>query len=270
MRIGISSYTYTWGVGVPGSEPQHPLTAFDLIDKAQVLGVPCVQIADNLPLHQFDEKQLSSLKLYADAHGISIEVGSRGLTSENLDRYITIADQLQSPIVRMVIDEPGYEPDEDTVIGVICEAVPRLESLGIALVIENHDRFKAETFRKMVYRSNSAMVGICLDSVNSLGAGEGIETVVETLGSMTLNLHAKEFIIKRVPHKMGFIVEGSPLGKGMLPLEYILQHVSDRCQSAILEQWTPPSFSIEDTVKKEDEWAGESVAYMKTIIGVNR
>lgn len=53
MNIGISSYTYTWGVGVPGySSIENPLTPIDLIRRAFELGVQVVQLCDNTPLHQ--------------------------------------------------------------------------------------------------------------------------------------------------------------------------------------------------------------------------
>ena len=53
MQLGISSYTYTWAVGVPGSMPPKPLSAYDLVDKAFNLGLGVVQIADNLPLESW-------------------------------------------------------------------------------------------------------------------------------------------------------------------------------------------------------------------------
>ncbi len=50
MKPGLSSYTYTWAVGVPGSLPASPLSAEGIIDKASENGIGTVQIADNLPL----------------------------------------------------------------------------------------------------------------------------------------------------------------------------------------------------------------------------
>ena len=58
MRWIISSYTYTWAVGVPGSLPSKPLSAFDLVDKAAISGLRLVQIADNLPLETMDQSEL--------------------------------------------------------------------------------------------------------------------------------------------------------------------------------------------------------------------
>ena len=39
LNPGISSYAYTWAVGVPGMEPEQPMTAFALIDRAVSLEV---------------------------------------------------------------------------------------------------------------------------------------------------------------------------------------------------------------------------------------
>lgn len=66
MKLGISTYTYTWAVGVPGKLPAQPLNVFDLLAKAEAAGVKYVQIADNLPLHLLSEPELD--KLIQTAH----------------------------------------------------------------------------------------------------------------------------------------------------------------------------------------------------------
>ena len=263
MLTGISSYTFTWAIGVPGKEPENPMTIFQLIEKAAELGVPVVQVADNLPLDQFSEIELLKIRNYAEDLNIRIEVGSKKMTSENLEHYVEIAAFFESPIIRFVIDGEGFQPMLSEIHGIIKNAVPLLENYKIILAIENHDRFKAAEFAEMIELAGSKFVGICLDSVNSMGAAEGLETVIEKLAPLTVNLHVKEFLVKRVFHKMGFVIEGCPLGEGMLPVTELLQKVSPRCRSAILEQWTPPEKSIEKTIEKEARWAEISIKYLK-------
>ena len=67
---------------------------------------------------------------------------------------------------------------------------------------------------------------------------------------------------------MGFIIEGRPAGQGMLNIRQTIEKLSgmNRCNSAILELWTPPELKIEDTILKEDKWATESIQFLKTII----
>jgi sugar phosphate isomerase/epimerase len=265
MQPGISSYTFTWAIGVPGKEPKNPMTIFQLIEKAAELDVPVLQVADNLPLDRFSEIELLKIRNYAEDLHIQIEVGARGMTAENLEKHIELAVFFQSPIVRFVIDGAGFEPGLEEIHQIIKNAVPVLKENKIVLTIENHDRFKAAEFAEMVEKAGSEFVGICLDSVNSMGAGEGLLTVIEKLAPLTVNLHVKEFSVKRVFHKMGFVIEGCPLGEGMLPIAELIQKVSPRCQSAILEQWTPPEESIEKTIEKEARWAEVSITYLKSL-----
>jgi sugar phosphate isomerase/epimerase len=267
MRLGISSYTYTWSVGVPGSLPLVPLSAYDLVDKAGASGVGLVQIADNLPLEGMTDNELSELADYAAGNGVAIEMGSRGLTIEHTMNCLRTAERLHSQILRMVIDKSGYEPDLETIIKNIKQLIPEFRSRNIRLAIENHDRFKAREFEELILSVGNEWVGICLDSVNSMGAGEGFETVSEILMPYTINLHIKDFTIFRVFHKMGFIIEGRPAGKGMLNIPELVSALSEkgRCNSAILELWTPPEAAIDETIRKEEQWATESIKYLKQI-----
>ncbi|RPI46962.1 MAG: sugar phosphate isomerase/epimerase [Bacteroidetes bacterium] len=268
MQKGISTYTYTWAVGVPGSMPETPMTADSLISKAADLGVDCVQLADNLPLAGMDTGALAEIRNHARQLRINIEVGGRGLTEENLHQHIDLAFFFGSPVLRMVIDGKNYEPDLDTIVAVIRNALGTLESSQVTLALENHDRLHAATFREIVEWTGSRFTGICLDCVNSMGIGEGIDTVAEILAPYTVNLHIKDFTVKRVSPKMGFVLEGAPAGKGLLDLQTILEKIRpyNRCHSAILELWTPPAVTLADTLEREDSWARESIAYINKIL----
>jgi sugar phosphate isomerase/epimerase len=264
--LGISTYTYTWAIGVRGSVPAVPLHLTGILDKARELDVGLIQVADNLPLDRLDKNDLEAYYGMALDKGIRLEAGARGMTEPNLERYIEIAETIHSPILRFVIDGPDFKPDTRAILAIIKNALPVLQEKKIVLALENYERLKARDFAEIVNRIGSEFVGICLDSVNSLGAGEGLETVVEMLAPLTVNLHIKEFAIKRMSHMMGFRIDGLPAGEGMLNVPWLLDCVSDRCQSAILELWTPPEQDLEDTIRKEDEWARKSIAYLKNII----
>ena len=269
MNPGLSTYTYTWAFGVPGHIPENPMNLFQLIDKAFDNNLKVIQIADNFPLHLLSGEELDHLLTHAVSKGIVIEAGTRGLTVKNIRTYVAIAEKLHSGILRVVIDVPGFEPSLPEILAILKEIIPYLKEHNIMLAIENHDRFKSTEFAKMVTETDPEWVGICLDSVNSMGAGEGIDEVLKTLAPYTINLHLKEFVIKRVSHKMGFIIEGCPLGQGMLPVSELIQKVSTRCRSAILEQWTPPEETIEKTVEKEALWAEQSIKFLKAILKKN-
>ena len=267
MKLGISSYTYPWAVGVPGSKPENPLSAMELVDNSCKAGLKLVQIADNLPLENLPVNELENLLQFSLLKGISIEMGGRGLNPEHTMECLKTAEKLNSKILRMVIDTQDFQPDVQTIISLVRELVPEFKSRNIQLAIENHDRFKAKEFEKIINDVGSELVGICLDSVNSMGAGEGFETVSDILIPYTINLHIKDFTIFRISHKMGLFIEGRPAGKGMLNIPGLLTKLSKtgRCMSAVLELWTPPEPNITDTIKKESSWADESITYLISI-----
>lgn len=268
MKTGLSSYTYTWAVGVAGSMPAVPLKAEDIIDRASEAGLGLVQIADNLPLEKWPEEKLKALRRYGGQKNVMIEMGGRGMIPDHTFSCLIAAEILGSPVLRMVIDGPDFEPGINEINAIIRDILPELKSRNIKLAIENHDRLKAREFEEIILDAGSELVGICLDSVNSMGAGEGFEEVARILLPYTINFHIKDFTIRRVSHKMGIIIEGAPAGKGMLNISEVVNRLNEtgQCDSAILELWTPPEQDIESTIIKENNWAQESIEYLKNVI----
>jgi len=268
MQLGISSYTFTWAIGVPGHPPEHPMNALDLLKRAAELGVHLVQVADNLPLDQLSHAELDAFEQLAAELGVGIEVGTRGIGLDHVNTYLQLAERLGSPILRVVVNAADHHPTEDQVVSTIKKIVPELERAGIRLAIENHDRFKARQLAGMIEGIGSQHVGICLDTVNSFGALEGPEAVLEILGPLTVNLHVKDFVIFRPDHLMGFTIEGRPAGRGRLDVPWLLETLrhQGRDPNAILELWTPPESTLSATVAKEAEWAAASIEYLRTLI----
>ena len=268
MRLGVSSWTYTWAIGVPGHRPERPMDALGLLDRAAESGVHVVQVADNLPLDRLSSPELDAFEQRACELGTSIEVGTRGIGHDNLRTYLRLAERLESPILRVVIDSTDHHPDADEVVDIIKAVIPEFERAGVCLAIENHDRFKAKTLAGIVERIDSQYVGICLDTVNSFGALEGPEVVLEVLGPLVVNLHVKDFAIFRASHLMGFTVEGRPAGQGRLNVPWLLEELGGLGldPNAILELWTPPEETLLATIAKEDAWAIASVEFLRTLI----
>ena len=268
MKLGISSFTYGWAVGIPGAESPAPLTALDLVDRAGRLGVRVVQVADNLPLHGLTLEQRGRLAGRAADRGIVLEVGTRGIAAEHLRQYLAIAVELGSPILRVVIDTGHDRPSIEQAVGRLRPLVPAFEAVNVCLAIENHDRFCAPDLLRLLGALDSRAVGICLDTANSLGALEGPRETVKALAPHTVNLHLKDIAARRAPSQFGLTIEGTPAGAGQLDLRWIVTQVSQngRGANAILEQWTPPEDSLEATVAKEARWAEESIRYLRTII----
>jgi sugar phosphate isomerase/epimerase len=199
--------------------------------------------------------------------GIKVEVGTRGLTPDNIKKYLEIASFFNSDILRVVIDTQDYSPEIHEIKRIIDNLLPELKLRGVKLAIENHDRFKSHQFVDIINHADSDLIGICLDSVNSIGADEGFDSVFETLAPYTINLHLKDYIIRRKSHLMGFDIYGTPAGQGMMPIKKVLESlkVYGKTESIILELWPPPEETMQDTMEKEKQWVDESITYLKSL-----
>jgi 3-oxoisoapionate decarboxylase len=144
--------------------------------------------------------------------------------------------------------------------------LPALQN--VVLAIENHDRFHAAEIQAFLKSFDSPQVGICLDTANSLGAAEGLDTVVRELGPWVVNLHIKDIAIRRIDTKMGFHVEGRPAGEGLLdiPSLLLLLKQAGRLQSVTLELWPPREATLEATIRKEAEWVQRSCHYLAPLV----
>jgi len=256
MKLGIGSYTYGWAVA------EGKVSALDLIGRARSLGVGLVQLCDNLPADTYEPASLERIASAARAAGVRLEVGTRGSRPDHLARFAGVARRLDAAVLRVVIDDGEDRPGPEEVVGRLKSVTSELERSGVTLAIENHDRFRARALLEMVRGVASERVGICLDTANSIGALEGPEVVVETLGPYASCLHLKDFAVTRFPHLQGFTVEGRPLGGGMLDVPWLLSRLKafGRAFNAIVEQWVPPEATKEETIRKERRWAEQSIA----------
>lgn len=268
MTLGVSSFAFGWAMAADPISRHSSMTELDLLAYARRHGLGLVQLGDHVPLHDYTGSRLDALGAAARAQdAIELEIGARGLTESHLHRYLALATRLGCRLLRFVIDRTDYEPSADDITALLRNALPLIETTGIILGIENHDRFPARTLRLIIEAAGSAHVGACLDTANSLGAGEGIEHVIDQLGPHTVNLHLKDIAITRVPYAMGFVVEGRPAGQGDLDIRWVCERIAayGRCRTTVLETWTPPEATLEATLTKERDWTNQGLEFLKPL-----
>lgn len=263
MKLGISTYSLTWSIGIPGyPAPHHPVGVIDLLDIAHSHHTTLVQIADNLPLHQMSKAELLFLKEYADSLGIEIEIGTRGTSPDHLLLYLGIAELLGSSLCRtLIVEENLINPLRE-----LQEVLPFFEQAGVRLAVENHGLHTTKQLATLFDTIDHPFIGCCLDTVNSFSALDCPQTVIQDLSPYVINLHLKDFAITRVDHQMGFMVLGRPAGYGRLDIDGLIQTIrnSQRDSNVILELWTPFTETVEKTIILERQWLEQSLHYLQT------
>jgi len=267
MKLGIGTYCYMWSIGFKGAEPAKPLTALDLLGKARELGVQVVQMGPNLPLDGLPEAEVDRFARQAQAWQIEVELCTRGLETDHLQRQVALAQRLGARVLR-TIPELGGQAIEARVVPAYLRAIlPMLEGAGIRLGLEN-GKIPAVDLRWALEQVASPWFGIVLDTVNSLAIPEGWKHVAEILAPYTICLHVKEFIVQRVWSMMGFAVEGRPAGKGQVDVPWllgVLRAAGVDC-NVILELWPPEQKTLQETIALEQAWVVESIQYLRQYI----
>ena len=115
---------------------------------------------------------------------------------------------------------------------------------------------------------DNGCAGVCLDTANSFGCSEGPDSVLETLGPRVFNLHLKDYMIQRLKHLKGFLIEGCAAGQGQLDIPHLIQRIREMGgdPNVVLELWPGPEPSTGRTVAKEEAWAVQSVAFLRRYI----
>lgn len=277
MRLGINSYTYMWSIGFQGANPAYPtksaspaspLTAQGLLRKARDLGVSLVQTGPNLPLDKLPQADLEDFIQTAKNWGITIELGTRGLDYEHLVGQIALAKRIGAGLIRTLPEIGGsYTSQARLIPPLVRQILPILELEGVRLAIEN-GRLPAADLRAALDELHSPHVGVVLDMVNSLAVPEGWKEVTLLLAPHTMCVHYKDFTIKRLWHMMGFICEGAPAGQGLVETEWLLDalKLSPYDFNVIIELWPPEQPDLARTISLEQQWAVESVSFLRKYI----
>ena len=266
MKIGLSSWTFAWSIGVPGyPKPSKPLNFEGLLRRTKELGVHLLQVADNFPLDRFDDSTLRSMASKAKEMGIEIEVGTWGVSPKSLLRYLELAKLFDSKVVRTVIRPEEIGVGLDSVIENIRSALPKFVEEDVHLIIENYEQVSTDQLLKIFKTFDSDHLGLCLDTTNSIGAVEPMEEITMKLLPYVQELHLKDYQIHRFDHKFGMVVVGAPLGEGKLDLDWILNTLVNAGKdiNIILEQWLPFTRSLEETLQLEAEWIWKSLIVLK-------
>jgi sugar phosphate isomerase/epimerase len=167
--------------------------------------------------------------------------------------------------VRSLLSDIHSRPDLSQAAAWLLEALPAFEAANVCLALENYEMYTSGELAGLIREIDSPCLGVCLDTVNSLGRLETPALVVGELAPYVRSLHVKDFTVARVESRMGYHVTGCPLGEGLLDVDWLLEQLraAGSAPNMIIELWTPYCGSVEKTIDLEEEWAARSVQFLK-------
>jgi 3-oxoisoapionate decarboxylase len=261
MAIGLSTYAFFWRWS--GARPG-PLGLDEMFRATSELDVPLLQICDYPPIEPMSGAQLRRLRGQADDLGLALELGTRGTSVPHLERYLEIADALGARFVRTMLSAAGDEPSGDGQIELLQSVARTYAQHGVTLGLETYEQIATNDLIAVVEAVGSPNLGICLDPGNCVARLEHPATVIERVAPYVVNMHIKDFKFVRQAGLVGFSLTGCPLGTGLLDYDFMVRTVQPEARgiNQVVEQWVPPSGSIDETCRVEEEWAKLSVDFL--------
>ena len=264
MRTGIGSYAFRYAIGHPSAKAEERMSFQDLIRFCAEQQVEALQVCENIPLHLLTDNQLSDGFAVLKQHSITLEVGTAGFERDHLTTYATIANSLNSNILRTVLNAKGVIVDE--IASKLRLILPCLEKTNVILAIENHFDLTPFELRDLIEKVSHPLVKICIDPLNSITLLHGINETFCQLKDHIVSAHVKDVKMER--KGSGFHIYGCPLGEGISSVPVYLENVyaANPKSNVFIEQWMDACNSPEDTLAEEKKWVTDGIRFLKNSI----
>jgi sugar phosphate isomerase/epimerase len=261
--IGLGTYAFFWQHSALAPKP---LSLADMLRRTRGLDVDLFQICDYESILGLSQAELRDLRSLADDLGITLELGTRGVQTDHLARYLTLAETLGASVVRSMINTAEHRPTLAEAEALLRTALPAYEAAGVTVALETYEQVRSADLVSLVEAVASPSLGICLDPANSVAALENPVDVIDRCAPYVANIHAKDFAFTRRGGWVGFTLEGVPLGTGLLDYDHLLEAVTpaERGINQIVEHWLPLGETIEDTIALENNWNTSNLQYLRS------
>jgi sugar phosphate isomerase/epimerase len=261
--IGLGTYAFFWQHSDRVAEPLSLVGAFEA---TRELGVDLFQICDYAPLETMTDAQLRDAARGARDLGLTIQLGTKGIETTRLERFLRLADVFGATLVRSMLYGPDSRPTAAEAERLLREALPAYEASGVVLALETYEQVATDDLVDLVARVGSGSLGICLDPANVVARLELPRDCVAKAAPHAANVHVKDFAFDRQPGWVGFTYSGAPMGEGLHDYSHLLRTVRPRERGIdeIVEHWLPWQGDATTTIRTEREWTRRTLEHLRS------
>lgn len=262
--IGLGTYAFFWQHSDRVDEPLSLIGAFEA---TRELDVELFQICDYAPLTGMTDGEIADAARAARTLGLTIELGTKGIETAHLERFLRIADVFDARLVRSMVFGPDSHPTLDDADALLRGILPSFQAAGVTLALETYEQISTTDLVRLVHQADSPNLGICLDPANVVARLESPRTCVEEAAEVVVNVHAKDFAFARQPGWVGFTYAGARMGEGLHDYRHLLDTVRPRGRGVneIVEHWLPWQGDPETTVRTERDWTRATLKHLRSL-----
>lgn len=261
MAIGLSTYAFfwRWSDAAPRS-----MDLAEMLAETSRLGATVFQICDYPVIESMPPAELRGLRDRAACLGITLELGTRGISLAHLERYRELAAVLGVRFVRSMLRTADHKPSTGEAVDLLRRAMPRYLDQGLTLGLETYEQVSTKDLLAVVQGVDCPYLGVCLDPANCVARLEVPEQVIAQVAPHVVNMHIKDFTFTRQAGWVGFSLIGCPLGTGLLDYDAMIAAVrpEERGINQIVEHWLPRADTVRETCRLEREWTEHSAEFL--------
>ncbi len=261
--IGLGTYAFFWE---HSDRVDAPLSLIGALEATRAQDVDLFQICDYAPLDTMSDSELADASAAARDLGLTIELGTKGIGTEHLERFLHLADVFGARLVRSMLYGPDSRPTFAEAEEQLRVALPAYEASDVTLALETYEQVATSDLVMLIDSFGSPQLGICLDPGNVVARLERPRDAVERAARLVANVHAKDFAFARQDGWVGFTYSGAPMGTGLHDYPHLLETVRPRERgiNEIVEHWLPWQGDAETTIRTERDWTRTTLEYLRS------
>ena len=234
MRIGLSVYGTTFGMGIDPLSGRTVISPGELMDQAINAGLEGVE----LPAFLMEGEDAPSVARYAYERGLFITLETQGYDPNKLARAIELGAQLGAGTLRTMVGGAKLGGDRrplagrwqsflQEVLAGLREATAIAERAGVNLAVENHQDLASEELLWLSKSIGSQRFGITLDTGSTLATAEEPVDFARRVAPYVQNVHLKDYQVYMCNE--GYRLVRCPLGQGVVDFPALFHLFSEAC-----------------------------------------
>jgi len=234
MRIGLSVYGTTFGLGIDPDSGRPAITPSRLLDKAFALGLEGV----DLPTSLMRGEDATAVAHHAQKREVFITLETEGYDPDKLASTIDLGVRLGAGTVRTIVGGAKlggdrrplagrWQPFLQEVLAGLRQATLIAERADVNLTVENHQDLASEELLWLCESIGSERFGITLDTGNPLATAEVPIDFTRCVAPYVKHVHLKDY--KIYTGTEGYRLVRCPLGQGVVDFPAVFGILSASC-----------------------------------------
>jgi sugar phosphate isomerase/epimerase len=234
MRIGLSVYGSTFGMGIDPASGRPTITPMQLMDKAIAVGLEGVE----LPASLMQGEDATTVAQYAGERGLYITLETDGYAPNKLASAIDMGVRLGAGTIRSIVGGAKLGGDrrplagrwqsylQEILVG-LREATAIAERAGVNIAVENHQDLASEELLWLCESIGSQRFGITLDTGSTLATTEEPVDFARRVAPYVKNVHLKDYQVYMCNE--GYRLARCSLGQGVVNFPALFKIFTQTC-----------------------------------------